>query len=90
MFCSLSPAVKGEKSHGLRKQTEKTNGPVKLTSFALSSVEQVVDGGSESFGLFFTGKVQTDLTGLRGRRGKATMIKMTSFFTQKAFNTKIT
>lgn len=33
-----------------------------LLGFALSSVEQVIDGGSESFGLFFTGKVQTDLT----------------------------
>lgn len=32
--------------------------------FALPSVEQVVDASSESFGLFFTSKVQTDLTGI--------------------------
>lgn len=38
---------------------------VRRTGFALSSVEQVVDGGSESFGLFFAGEVQTHLTGLR-------------------------
>ncbi len=41
---------------------------VKLTSFTLSSVEQVVDGGSESFGLFFTGEIQTNLTGLKRER----------------------
>lgn len=35
-----------------------------LLCFALSSVEQVVDCGSESFGLFFARKVQTDLTGV--------------------------
>lgn len=33
-----------------------------LLSFTLSSVEQVVDGGSESFGFFFAGEVQADLT----------------------------
>lgn len=33
-----------------------------LLGFALPSVQQVVDGRSESFGLFFTGEVQTDLT----------------------------
>lgn len=41
---------------------------MKRTGLALSSVEQVVDGGSESFGLLFAGEVQADLTGLRGRR----------------------
>lgn len=35
-----------------------------LLSFALSSVEQVVNCRSESFGLLFTGEVQTDLTGI--------------------------
>lgn len=30
--------------------------------FPLPSVEQVIDGSSESFGLFFTSKVQTNLT----------------------------
>lgn len=35
-----------------------------LLGFALSPVEQVVDGGSESFGLFFAGEVQADLTGI--------------------------
>lgn len=38
----------------------------KLTSFALPSVEQVIDGNSEPFSLFFTSKVETDLTGLKG------------------------
>lgn len=32
--------------------------------FALSAVQQVIDGGSKSLCLFFTGKVQTDLTGI--------------------------
>lgn len=36
-----------------------------LTSFALSPVQQVIDGGSESFCLFLTGEVQTYLTGLQ-------------------------
>lgn len=45
---------------------------VKLTGFALPSVEQVIDGSSESFGLFFAGKIQTNLTGLRGRRRRTT------------------
>lgn len=35
-----------------------------LLGFALPSVEQVVDGGSESFGLFLAGKVQTNLTSI--------------------------
>lgn len=30
--------------------------------FPLSSVEQVINGGSESFGFFFAGEVQTNLT----------------------------
>lgn len=36
--------------------------------FPLSSVEQVIDGSSESFGLFFTSKVQTNLTTVACKR----------------------
>lgn len=41
-----------------------------LTRFPLPPVEQVVDGHSEPFGLFLTGKVQTDLTALRRREAR--------------------
>lgn len=37
----------------------------KHTRFALSSVEQVVDGGSEPLGFLLAGEVQANLTGLR-------------------------
>lgn len=39
-----------------------------FVGFTLPSVEQVVDGDSESFGFFLAGKVQTDLTGISCKR----------------------
>lgn len=60
-----------------------------LTGFALSSVEQVVDGGSESFGLFFTGEVQTDLTGLRGRGTGKILVKATLCGDNSQYDTNV-
>lgn len=44
---------------------------LKLTSFALPTVEQVRDRHSEPLGLFFAGKIQTDLTGLEMKRERS-------------------
>lgn len=65
------------KHRGIKTTTDK------LTSFALPSVQQVVDGGSESFGLFLAGKVQTNLTVLNRRKK---MSQMTSLVTVSPLN----
>lgn len=44
---------------------------LELTSFALATVEQVRDRHSEPLGLFFAGKIQTDLTGLEMKRERS-------------------